>query len=120
MEQYEFHPATSAHGRKWIAVEPGIDQMVLNEDHTTGRKTTLQRWQPGAVNQQRVFIHDYVEEIYMAEGDLFDLNLQKGWEKGAYAYRKPGMKHGPFKSDTGCLMFILCIPVGSNGEVKDS
>lgn len=119
MEQFEFHPAISSYDRKWTQLEPGVDELILNQDPTTGRRTTLQRWQPGAQNQQEIFVHDYVEEIYMAEGDLFDTRLGKGWEKGAYAYRKPGMRHGPFKSETGCLMFILNIPVDKGGgEVK--
>ena len=118
MEQFEFHPATSAPNREWAALEPGIDQMTLNEDSATGRRTVLQRWQPGAVNQQEIFVHNYVEEIYLAEGDLYDLRLQQGWGKGAYAYRKPGMKHGPFKSEKGCLMFILIIPVDKVGKER--
>ncbi|CAF3479917.1 hypothetical protein SNK03_010980 [Fusarium graminearum] len=116
MEQFEFHPATTSHNRTWSPIEPGVDELVLNEDKQTGRRTTLQRWQPGARNQQDVFIHDYVEEIYMAEGDLYDENLQQGWSTGAYAYRKPGMRHGPFRSEGGCLMFIVCIPVDKQGE----
>ncbi|WKT45635.1 hypothetical protein QSH57_010509 [Fusarium oxysporum f. sp. vasinfectum] len=114
MEQFEFHPATTSFNRVWSTIEPGVDELVLNEDSQTGRRTTLQRWQPGARNQQDIFIHDYVEEIFMVEGDLYDQNLQQGWEKGAYAYRKPGMRHGPFKSERGCLMFIVCIPVDTN------
>ena len=117
MEQFEFHPATDS--RSWSAMEPGIDELVLNHDPSTGRRTTLQRWQPGAVNTlSRVFTHDYVEEIYLAEGELTDTRLGKGWVKGAYAYRKPGMEHGPFKSEKGCLMFIVCIPVQTGKEVK--
>ncbi|EMT60758.1 hypothetical protein FOQG_10262 [Fusarium oxysporum f. sp. raphani 54005] len=116
MEQFEFHPATTSFNRVWSTIEPGVDELVLNEDSQTGRRTTLQRWQPGARNQQDIFIHDYVEEIFMVEGDLYDQNLQQGWEKGAYAYRKPGMRHGPFKSERGCLMFIVCIPVDTNGK----
>lgn len=116
MEQFEFHAATTSHNRTWTPIEPGVDELVLNQDTQTGRRTTLQRWQPGARNQQDVFIHDYVEEIFMVEGDLYDVNLQEGWEKGAYAYRKPGMRHGPFKSEGGCLMFIVCIPVDAQGR----
>ncbi|KAG8668570.1 hypothetical protein FPOAC2_07867 [Fusarium poae] len=116
MEQFEFHPATTSHNRTWSPIEPGVDELILNEDKQTGRRTTLQRWQPGARNQKDVFVHDYVEEIYMAEGDLYDEKLQKGWSKGAYAYRKPGMRHGPFRSEGGCLMFIVCIPVDKQGE----
>ena len=54
----------------------------------------------------------------MAEGDLADTRLGKRWEKGAYAYRKPGMEHGPFKSEKGCLMFIVCIPVEGGQEFR--
>lgn len=119
MEQFEFHQAASSF-RAWQPLEPGIDELVLNHDPATGRRTTLQRWQPGAVNSPaRVFVHDYVEEIWMAEGDLTDLTLKQGWEKGAYAYRKPGMDHGPFRSEGGCLMFIVCIPVEGGEEVKN-
>lgn len=72
-------------------------------------------------------MHDYVEEIVILEGDLRDLKGRKSgtgeiveggekgdgevWTKGAYAYRKPGMEHGPFRSEGGCLMFIVVIPV---------
>ncbi|KAJ0163034.1 hypothetical protein CTA2_3619 [Colletotrichum tanaceti] len=62
----------------------------------------------------------YVEEIHLADDDLVDLRLDRRWERGAYAYRKHGMEHGPFRSEAGCLMFILCILVDEGGrEVKD-
>ena len=119
MEQFEFHPAVSSYNRTWSQLEPGVDELVLNQDLATGRRTTLQRWKPGAQNQQDIFVHDYVEEIFIVEGDLYDTRLEQGWEKGAYAYRKPGMEHGPFRSERGCLMFITNIPVEKNGqEVK--
>lgn len=111
MEQMEFHDAESRPNRSWKVREPGIDEMILNHDPTTGRKTLLQRWQPGAANVQRIFVHEYIEEIYIIEGDLTDTRLAQSWQKGAYAYRKPGMEHGPFASAGGCLMFITCTPV---------
>lgn len=116
MEQQEFHAATPS--TAWTTITPGIAQLVLNEDPSTGRRTLLQRWDPSTTNSpaDQVFVHDYVEEIYMVDGDLFDITLGEGWSKGAYAYRKPGMRHGPFRSEGGCLMFILCIPVGEDGK----
>lgn len=65
------------------------------------------------------------------EGDLRDLRGRKSgtgeiihgggedgdvWGKGAYAYRKPGMNHGPFRSEGGCLMFIVIIPVETSSS----
>ena len=46
------------------------------------------------------------------KGDLIDKTANETYEAGFYAYRKPGMIHGPFASATGCLMFISCTPVG--------
>ncbi|KAJ9609628.1 hypothetical protein H2200_005956 [Cladophialophora chaetospira] len=113
MEQFEFHDPSSRPDRTWKQIEPGIDEMILNEDPATGRRTLLQRWQPGAANAQDIFVHAYIEEIYIVDGDLTDTRLGQSWQKGAYAYRKPGMEHGPFKSEGGCLMFITCTPVGN-------
>ena len=45
------------------------------------------------------------------EGDLKDVARGETYSKGCYAYRKPGMVHGPFASEGGCLMFITCSPV---------
>lgn len=98
--------------------------MTLNRDPTTGRATYLQKWEPQTSNEIQNFVHDYVEEIMIVEGDLRDLKGRKSgsgevvegqegevWRKGSYAYRKPGMAHGPFRSEKGCLMFIVVIPV---------
>ncbi len=122
MEQFEFHhhettPATTSGAgppppREWVTVEPGITQMTLNEDPATGRKTVLQRWEPNTVNVKANYVHTYVEEIFLVEGDLRDVKRtpETVWEKGAYAYRKPGMDHGPFASNNGCLMYVVCLP----------
>jgi hypothetical protein len=54
MEQFEFHAAEAYPGRAWQEVEPGIHEMTLNVDPSSGRRTVLQRWQPGAVNSKDV------------------------------------------------------------------
>ena len=82
-------------------------------------------------------MHDYDEEIIILEGDLRDLKGRKSgtgdlpgvddkqgegggevWTKGCYAYRKPGMEHGPFRSEKGCLMFIVCLPIDRKGQER--
>lgn len=133
MEQFEFHHyethPTSGNPRTWKPLEPGISQLTLNHDPSTGRATYLQRWDPNTENQIQNFIHDYIEEIFIVEGDLQDLKGRKSgtgeivegergdvWTRGTYAYRKPGMEHGPFRSEGGCLMFIVVIPDGRRDE----
>lgn len=114
MEQLEFQQPASA----FTPLDgPSITQLTLNSsDH---RRTTLQKWEPGARNSQsHPFVHSYIEEIYIVEGDLTDVTLGKTFEKGHYAYRKPGMEHGPFVSEKGCLMFIICQDVEDDGTGK--
>ncbi|KAH7117690.1 hypothetical protein B0J11DRAFT_536493 [Dendryphion nanum] len=128
MEQFEFHPfethPRTHEPRQWQVLEPGITQLTLNHDPATGRGTYLQRWEPRIENHIQNFVHDYIEEILIVEGDLKDLKGRKSgtgdivegeegnvWRKGSYAYRKPGMEHGPFRSEGGCLMFIVIVPV---------
>ena len=116
MQQYEFHPPESLSNRHWTKLEPGIDELLLNHDPVTGRRSTLQRWQPGARNAH-TSLHDYFEEVVLLDGD-FKVVPGEGtaagmqeievWGKKAYAFRKPGMLHGPFMSEKGCLMFISC------------
>ena len=57
-------------------------------------------------------MHDYWEEVYVISGDLFvgsDRNGEGGTRFGSntYACRPPGTYHGPFKSETGCLLLEL-------------
>ncbi|KAL7947504.1 hypothetical protein V8C42DRAFT_317977, partial [Trichoderma barbatum] len=114
MEQFEFHDPTTR--STWRQCSPGIEELVLNEDTTTGRKTLLQRWQRGASNPaSSPFVHTFVEEIYLVEGDLTDKTLGQTFYKGMYAYRNPGMEHGPWSSESGCLMFVTCAAVDSTG-----
>jgi hypothetical protein len=48
--------------------------------------------------------HEYFEEVYLLEGSLTDLTLGKTFHKGDYAARRPGMPHGPYRTDEGCTM----------------
>jgi 3-polyprenyl-4-hydroxybenzoate decarboxylase len=41
------------------------------------------------------------------EGELTDTRLVQTFTEGMYACLPPGMEHGPFKSDAGCLMFEI-------------
>ena len=114
MEQFEFHLLTQ---QPFVQIEPLISELTLNSSPSTSRITKLQKHEPGSKTAGD-FIHDYIEEIYIVEGSLTDTNLGKTFEKGCYAYRKPGMRHGPFESREGCLMFIVCLPAEEAGKVE--
>src|SRR5205823_12896907 len=94
-------------------VSRGIEQKILagalDEGRRTGSRTRLLRFAPG-VFTTAPFVHEYWEEVYLIEGDLTVGNDADGkggesFPPGTYACRPPGAVHGPFKSNSGCLLY---------------
>lgn len=115
-EHDEFHAVDLDKG--W-AVPPGyprgIEQKILSgsldEVNRRGSRTRLLRFQPG-VFTVKPFVHDYWEEVYLVSGDLIVGNDEEGrggtaFEPNTYACRPPGAYHGPFKSETGCMLLEI-------------
>ena len=93
----------------------GIQQQILagflDEKNRTGFRTRHLRFTPGTYTTAP-FVHEYWEEVYLVSGDLIvgsDANGNGGEQFGphTYACRPPGTLHGPFKSETGCLLLEL-------------
>jgi hypothetical protein len=93
----------------------GIEQKILagslNETSRTGSRTRLLRFQPG-VFTTKPFVHEYWEEVYLLSGDLVVGNDEHGlggtsFAPHTYACRPPGVYHGPFKSNSGCLLLEM-------------
>ena len=112
----EFHLLDMTQG--W-AVPPGypkgIEQKILSgaldEQAKRGSRTRFLRFQPG-VFTTKPFVHDYWEEVYLVSGDLVVGNDEQGkngvrFQPNTYACRPPGVHHGPFKSETGCLLLEI-------------
>jgi hypothetical protein len=112
----EFHLLDMTEG--W-AVPPGypkgIEQKILSgaldEQAKRGSRTRFLRFQPG-VFTTTPFVHEYWEEVYLVSGDLIVGNDEQGrngtcFQSNTYACRPPGVHHGPFKSETGCLLLEI-------------
>ena len=93
----------------------GIEQQILagslDEQNRNGFRTRHLRFKPG-IYTTVPFVHEYWEEVYVISGDLIVGNDEhgRGGEKfgpNTYACRPPGTPHGPFKSDSGCLLLEL-------------
>ena len=82
----------------------GIDEKVLSRDPATGDVTRLLRFAAG-VRTADTIAHDFWEEVYILEGSVVDLGLDRTFTAGMYACRPPGMKHGPYASPAGALLF---------------
>jgi ChrR-like protein with cupin domain len=91
----------------------GIKQKILaadiDETNKTGSRSRLLRFDPGAYSTEP-FVHDHWEEVYLVSGDLTVGNDAKGnggeaFSAPTYACRPPGVYHGPFKSEGGCVLY---------------
>ena len=93
----------------------GIQQKILSgaldEENGRGIRTRLLRFDPG-VFTTAPFVHEYWEEVYLVSGDLTVGNDEKGeggekFAPNTYACRPPGVYHGPFKSEDGCVLMEI-------------
>lgn len=102
-EEKEFFPARSV---AWTGAGNGISERVLSRD-PDGTLTRLARWAPATTSGAEIIRHEYVEEVYLLEGELTDLTLEQTFHPGDYACRPPGMPHGPYRTGTGCIMLEI-------------
>lgn len=112
----EFHSLDLAEGWETPPGYPsGIKQKILagalDETGKAGNRTRLLSFEPG-VYTTVPFVHEYWEEVYLLSGDLIvgndkDGNAGEKYTGPTYACRPPGAYHGPFKSDTGCMLLEI-------------
>ena len=93
----------------------GIKQKILASDiderKQTGSRTRLLKFDAGTFTTTP-FVHDHWEEVYLVSGDLVVGNDANGaggepFRAPTYACRPPGVYHGPFKSERGCLLYEI-------------
>jgi hypothetical protein len=93
----------------------GIKQKILSgaldEEARRGSRSRLLKFDPG-VYTTAPFVHTYWEEVFLVTGDLTVGNDAQGnggesFKPFTYACRPPGVYHGPFKSENGCILFEL-------------
>ncbi|HEY3514120.1 cupin domain-containing protein [Kribbella sp. NPDC051137] len=106
-EQREFSPSSQV---EWVDTGGGVAERVLSQG-PDGMLTRLARWAPGTSTDE-VIRHEYVEEVYLLEGELTDRTLEQTFHPGDYACRPPGMPHGPYTTETGCVMLEIRYSAG--------
>lgn len=85
--------------------QPGTAEKVLSQDQADPDVLTrLARWAPGFTTSDGVIRHEWAEEVYLLEGDLHDLTLDRTFRAGHFASRPTGMPHGPYRTTSGCVM----------------
>lgn len=91
----------------WTPVPGGVEgltERILAPDNQGGVASRMLRFAPGTnTARMGVLKHDFWEEVFILEGSLHDLILDKTFSAGDYACRPPGMQHGPWESPGGCI-----------------
>jgi hypothetical protein len=82
----------------------------LDEERKTGSRTRLMRFQPGTCGAEPI-VHEFWEEVYVVSGDFIAVDengrdIQR-YQPNTYTCRPPGVWHGPFKSESGCLLLEI-------------
>lgn len=84
----------------------GLYERILAYDPVSGVATRMLRFDPGTdTTPNGVQVHDFTEEVYILSGSLLDLTLDETFGAGTYACRPPGMRHGPWQTEQGCMTF---------------
>jgi hypothetical protein len=96
----EFFPVSRV---EWAEVSPGVAERVLARDDDGVGLTRVLRWQAGFASTEPA-VHEYVEEVLILDGAMYDTTLERTFAAGDYACRPPGMIHGPWTSAEGCEM----------------
>lgn len=99
---------------RWLpleGLEGFVEELTLSIDSVSGEYTRLTRFLPGSdTSAFGEKSHDYPEEVYIVSGRLYDEAFDMWLEAGHYASRPPGEPHGPFKTETGCLVLEISFP----------
>lgn len=104
--EHEFFPVDTVAFTPCAGAVSALTERVLAADPSTGTASRMLRFAPGAdTTPNGVQVHDFWEEVYILEGSITDLRLGESFGPGMYACRPPGMEHGPWRSEGGCLTF---------------
>lgn len=104
--EIEFTPVDTVPFTPCAGVVPELTERVLAADEQAGVATRILRFAPGTdTTPNGVQKHDFWEEVFILEGSIHDVNLGQTFHAGDYACRPPGMPHGPWTSEEGCITF---------------
>ncbi len=104
--EFEFFPVTDIPWTRCEGAAEGLDERVLARNPEAGTATRILRFAPGTdTSPNGVQRHDFWEEVYVLQGSLHDVTLNRTFTAGMFACRPPGMAHGPWTSDEGCVTF---------------
>lgn len=109
-----WNPLKEENKKGWQPIKglEGIaEELTLSIDENTGEYTRLTRFLPRAdTTPFGGKSHNYPEEIFIVSGRLYDKAFGIWLESGDYASRPPGEVHGPFVTDTGCVVLEVSFP----------
>lgn len=109
-----WNPLCPEHQERWTplpGLEGPVEALTLSRDPLTEEYTRLTRFLPGAdTTPFGGKTHTYPEEVFIVSGRWYDQAFDQWLAAGHYASRPPGERHGPFKTDEGCVVLEVSFP----------
>ncbi|USQ77813.1 cupin domain-containing protein [Ornithinimicrobium cryptoxanthini] len=103
--EHEFHPVDTVAFTDCEGSVASLTERILAQD-SRGNVTRILSFAPGTdTTPNGVQRHDFWEEVYILDGSIRDIRIDKTFTAGMYACRPPGMPHGPWVSEDGCTTF---------------
>lgn len=119
--ELEFTPVEEVEWTPTTPFIPGQTERILARYGTTAIATRMLRFEPGTdTSAAGTLTHDFWEEVYILSGSLHDMALDQTFPAGTYACRPPGMPHGPWVSEEGCVTFEVRYPACGTGAQPSS
>jgi len=86
----------------------GLFSKTLASCADTGSYTRLLKFLPGTdTSVAGAQTHDHLEELWIVEGAIHDLSLDRNFIAGMYANRLHHMAHGPWRAPGGAITYEL-------------
>jgi hypothetical protein len=105
-DELEFFSVDTVEWTQCEGKAPGLTERVLTSSGRPGIVSRILRFAPGTdTTANGTLRHDFWEEVYILEGSLTDLRLKQTFTAGSFACRPPGMEHGPWRTEEGCVAF---------------
>jgi len=102
-----FNALLPENSSQWKVIEgtDGLVEFLTLAEDDNGDYTRLTRFKVGAdTSRFGAISHFYPEEVFIVSGRMYDVSVERWLECGDYASRPPHELHGPFKTDTECIV----------------
>jgi hypothetical protein len=81
----------------------GVEEIILYRDENSGTYARMLKISPGFKGGDKPLKHDFDEVVYIVQGGIVDVLMNKPYPAGTFAFFPEGLEHGPLAAPVGAL-----------------